>query len=87
MMKTLEMMNEAEKTGKTYITGNMRYSVENGFHDSSGEPWEADAFNYINEIMALDKWRLLEISEMTAKKMTLKDIEERLGCRVELVSS
>lgn len=86
MMKTLEMMNEAEKTGKTYITGSMRYSAENGFHDSCGEPWDADAFNYINEIMSLDKWRLLGISEMTAKKMTLKDIEERLGYRVELVS-
>lgn len=87
MMKTLEMMNEAEKTGKTYITGSMRYSVENGFHDNCGEPWNADAFDYINEIMALDKWRLLELREMSVKKMTLKDIEERLGHRVELVSS
>ena len=87
MMKTIEMMNEAEKTGKTYITGSMRYSVENGFHDISGRPWEANAFIYINEIMALDRWKSLEISEMTVKKMTLKDIEEILGYRVELVSS
>ena len=86
MMKTLEMMNEAEKTEKTYITGNMRYSVENGFHDSTGKPWEADAFTYVNEIMSLDKWKLLEV-EQTPKKMTLKQIEEKLGHRIELISS
>lgn len=40
-MTTLEMMNEAQKTNKTYISGsnitNMRYSVSKGFHDEDGK--------------------------------------------------
>ena len=82
-MKTLEMMNEAEKTNKTYIVGNMRYSVEKGFHDDNGKPWDANAFENINQIMALDRWKVLE---NVTKKMTLKEIENKLGHRIELVS-
>ncbi len=81
MMKTLEMMNEAEKTRKTYITGSMRYSVNKGFHDSCGRPWDASAFRYLNEVLNLDAWKLLE-----PKKMTLKEIEEKLGYEIEIVS-
>lgn len=61
MMKTLEMMNEAEKTGKTYISGSMRYSAEKGFHDYHGVPWEAEAFHTLNDVVALDGWKLLDI--------------------------
>lgn len=82
-MKTLSMMNEAGRTGKTYITGSMRYSVENGFHEDNGKPWAANAFENINQIMALDKWKVLE---NVTKKMTLKEIEDKLGHKIELVS-
>lgn len=77
------MMNEAEKTGKTYIARDMRYSVEKGFFDSNGKPWAANAFKDINDIMNVGGWKLLETD---IKKMTLKEIEDKLGYRVELVS-
>lgn len=82
-MKTLSMMNEAEKTGKTYITKDMRYSVEKGFFDSYDKPWAASAFKDINDIMNLDGWKLLETK---IKKMTLKEIEKKLGHKIELIS-
>ncbi len=82
-MKTLNMMNEAEKTGKTYIAKDMRYSVEKGFFDSNGKPWAANAFKDINDIMNVSGWKLLGTD---IKKMTLKEIEDKLGYRVELVS-
>ena len=82
-MRTLNMMNEAERTGKTYIAKDMRYSVEKGFFDSNGKPWAASAFKDINDIMNVGGWKLLET---VIKKMTLKEIEDKLGYRVELVS-
>lgn len=84
-MTTLEMMNEARKTNKTYISGNnltcMRYSVSKGFHGEDGKEWDGDAFEYVNDIFGIDMWKLLE-----PKKMTLKQIEEELGYSIELVS-
>ena len=82
-MKTLSMMNEAERTGKTYIAGDMRYSAEKGFFDSNGKPWAATAFTNVNDIMNVDGWKLLETN---IKKMTLKEIEDKLGYKIELVS-
>lgn len=71
MLNTLDMMNEALETGKTYISGDMQYSVENGFCDKdTTEPWSAKAFDTINEIMELI-WSPLRMGEAT-KKMTLK---------------
>ena len=83
VMRTLNMMNEAERTGKTYIAKDMRYSVEKGFFDSNGKPWAASAFKDINDIMNVGGWKLLETD---IKKMTLKEVEDKLGHRVELVS-
>lgn len=84
-MKTLEMMYEAFETGKTYISGDMQYSTENGFCDEdTTNPWSSKAFDTINEIMELT-WSPLKIGTYT-KKMTLKQIEEKLGYRIELVS-
>ena len=51
-MTTLEMMKEAEITGKTYIVGSMRYSKEKGFHDYKGDKWDANAFRYLNDVLA-----------------------------------
>lgn len=85
-MTTLEMMNEAQKTNKTYISGSnltsMRYSVSKGFHDEEGKEWEGDAFEYVNYIFDIDTWKVLE-----PKKMTLEQIERSLGYNIELVSS
>lgn len=84
-MTTLEMMNEAQKTNKTYISGSnitcMRYSTTKGFHDEDGKEWDGEAFEYVNDIFGIDMWRLLE-----PKKMTLEQIEKELGYNIELVS-
>lgn len=80
-MYTLEMMNEAEETGKTYVTCDMRYSHQDGFHESGGKPWNADAFKTLNDVIAIDDWELLK-----TKKTTLKEIEQALGYPIELVS-
>lgn len=81
-MTTLEMMNKAKENGKTYIVDSIRYSVNKGFHDCCGIPWDADAFRTLNQVIEIDDWKLLE-----PKKMTLKEIEEKLGYEIELVSA
>lgn len=81
-MTTLEMMNKAKENGKTYITEDMRFSIEKGFHEDSGSPWSAGAFRTLNQVIEIDDWKLLE-----PKKMTLKEIEEKLGYEIELVSA
>lgn len=80
-MKTLEMMNKAKENGKTYITEDMRFSTKKGFHEDNGSPWNANAFRTLNQVIEIDDWKLLE-----PKKMTLKEIEEKLGYEIELVS-
>lgn len=84
-MTTLEMINEAQKTNKTYISGNnitsMRYSVSKGFHDEEGEEWKGCAFEYVNYIFDINTWQLLK-----SKKMTLEQIEKELGYNIEIVS-
>lgn len=81
-MTTLEMMNKAKDDRKTYITGNMRYSSDKGFHQDNGIPWDAKAFLTLNEVLELDDWELLD----EVKRMTLKEIEKKLGYKIELVS-
>jgi hypothetical protein len=81
-MNTLEMLKEAEKTGKTYIVNDMRYSNERGFHDKDNKSWPAECFHSINDIIYLKGWKLLDVT----KKMTLKEIEDKLGHRIELIS-
>ena len=80
-MITLEMMNEAEKTNDTYIAGNMMYSKKLGFHDEHKEPWDADAFIHLNDVVDIDDWKLL-----TAKEMRMEEIEEELGYKIKLIS-
>jgi hypothetical protein len=79
-MTTLEMMNEAAKTGKTYIASDMRYSVKFGFHEEDKQLWDADAFTYVNDIFAIDYWKAL-----SPVKMTHTQVEEELGYEFELV--
>ena len=83
-MNTFEMMTEAMQTGMTYIKDDMRYSDEKGFYNNNGDPWPAGRFSSINEIMSLNNWRPLQFSK--TKRMTLKEIEEKLGHGVELIS-
>lgn len=85
MMTTIEMMNDAAKTNKTYIIDSMRYSVRRGFHDGNGEPWDANAFDNLNEVLSLNRWKMLDVDPIP-KEMTLKEIEQELGHKVKLVS-
>ena len=79
-MKTLEMMNEAAKTGRSYISDDMRYSSNSGFVNKLGYKWPSNSFKYINDIMNLS-WEIIG-----PKKMTLKEIEEKLGYEIEIVN-
>lgn len=83
-MNTLEMINTATETGKTYFINDMRYSTEYGFHNRNRQPWNASSFKYVNDIMELPGWKVLELEP---RKMTLKEVEDELGYRVELVSA
>lgn len=76
------MLNEAKKTGKTYTADNMRYSVNKGFHDIYGSDWVTRGFKHLNEVMDINYWKLEE-----PKKMTLKEIEEKLGYEIEIINS
>lgn len=80
-MKTLEMIKKAEITGKTYVSEDMRYSKAKGFHDSEGFGWGGYSFEYLNDVLDIDNWEELE-----PKKMTLKEIETKLGYPIEIVS-
>ena len=81
-MTTFEMMKDAEKTGRTYISEDLRFSMKNGFHNNYGTPWGANAFSELNDVLKLDDWELLD----EVKRMTLKEIEKKLGYKIELVS-
>lgn len=79
-MKTLEMMNLATQTGKSYINKDMRYSAKKGFYDDCGDPWDADAFNTLNDVLDLDNWE-----ETKTREMTIEQIEEILGYAITIV--
>lgn len=80
-MKTFEMMEEAKVTGKTYVAKDMRYSKVKGFHHSNGSKWEANAFTFLNDLFSVDWWE-----ELKPTKMTLKEIETKLGYPIEIVN-
>ena len=58
-LSTLDMLNKAKENGLTYFFQDLRYSVENGFHDEDKKPWNADAFKYIDDIMSINAWKIL----------------------------
>lgn len=81
-MKTLEMLNAAQKTNNVYISeGGILYSNEKGFHESNGKEWKEKGLCPINTIFELANWRLFP-----KRKMTLEEIEQQLGCSIELIS-
>ena len=82
-MYTFEMMKKAEVTGKTYVVNQLRYSKDKGFHDKDGDKWPADAFHYLDDLFNLEDWKELEPK---TKKMTLKEVEAKLGYPIEIIS-
>ena len=63
-MNTIEMYLQAQKDGKTYHNKDMRYNVQEGFHDKYRRLWKGCAFEYVNEIFDLSGWELDEYNEM-----------------------
>lgn len=80
-MYTFEMMKKAEVTGKTYVVNDLRYSKDEGFHDKIGNKWKGGAFPYLNDLLDIKDWEELE-----PKKMTLKEVEAKLGYPIEIIS-
>lgn len=71
-MNTTEMFIQANKDGKTYVSEDMRYSKGSGFYNpTSGTPWIAGAFRYVNDIFEL-KWKLKPDNEMTKAEAEAK---------------
>lgn len=71
-MTTLEMMNQAAQDGKTYKAEDMRYNVSLGFHDNENKKWNANAFDYINDIFAINYWQVKPDNEMTKSEAEAK---------------
>ena len=71
-MTTLEMMNEAERTGKTYRVGDMLYSNNLGFHDRYGNKWYGKAFRYLNDLFIVNNWQEAPTIYMTKSEMEKK---------------
>ncbi len=71
-MTTLEMMDETQKTNKTYICGkdkiadtgysilNIKYSSMLGYHDVKARKWRGQSFYYINDLFGINNWRPLD---------------------------
>lgn len=76
-MNTFEMMIEAEDNGKTYHADDMLYNSHLGFHDKSGKKWYGDAFNYLNDLFAIDKWQ-----EDNTIYMTKSEAEKKYGIKI-----
>ncbi len=86
-MTILEMLNKAEKDGKTYCDYDMRYNKKYGFHDSEGDPWGTKLFSNVNEIFEGDHWEELDPEDDVdyEKPMSIEEIEEELGYKIKIV--
>lgn len=76
-MKTYEMVALAKENGRTYRTSDMYYNTMQGFHDSDGAPWGAEAYSYdangLNDFIEEDKWEEVETEYVVTRSM-LKSI-------------
>jgi hypothetical protein len=87
-MNTCEMVLLADKNGKTYKSDELYYHKNKGFHDSDGFEWDYDAFkNFqengrcgLNAFVHTADWE-----EIKKQRMTLKEIEDKLGYEVEII--
>ena len=76
-MNTLEMLNVAQKTGKTYKAKDMLYNTTLGFHDSGKHPWPADAFYDLNDLFSINNWQ-----EDNTIYMTKSEAEKKYGIKI-----
>lgn len=76
-MTTLEMMNEAERTGKTYKTNDLLYNNKLGFHDKNKSKWESFAFIFINDLFDLWNWK-----EDNTIYMTKSEVEKKYNIKI-----
>lgn len=71
-LNTAEMFIRANKDGKTYKCGGMRYNKEDGFYNSNNKMlWSAGSFNYVNDIFKLN-WEPKPDNEMTKSEAEAK---------------
>jgi hypothetical protein len=87
-MNTCEMVLLADTNGKTYKSDEMYYHKDKGFHDDHGETWDYDAFRDFHENgrYGLDAFvHTCEWEEVKKRKMTIEDIEEKLGYEIEII--
>ena len=57
-MNTIEMVNSANKNGKTYKVGCMAYNIKLGFHDyHDKQEWPGSAFNTLNTFINEEGWK------------------------------
>lgn len=70
-MNTAEMFVQANKDGKTYVSEDMRYNKNNGFHGIEGRPWIARTFDHVDDIFEL-KWEVKPDNEMTKSEAEAK---------------
>lgn len=71
-MNTAEMWAKAQEDGKTYKCYDMLYNKQFGFHDKAKTKWWPDAFDTIDEILALDKWEIKPENVMTKSEAEAK---------------
>ena len=78
-MTTLEMMNEAERTGKTYSAENLLYNNKLGFHGKAKNGWEDFAFSFLNDLFYICDWKedstIYMIKSEIEKKYNIKIVE------------
>lgn len=78
-MRTHDMINSAEKNGKTYISRYGSYSKENGF-ELKFNPHPASFQAFINNLFHEDCWT----EKIEKKKMSKSEIEKILGYEIEI---
>lgn len=76
-MNTFNMMIKAKETGNTYRAGDVLYSSHLGFHDKLGKKWYGDAFEYLNDLFAIDEWQ-----EDNNIYMTKSEAEKKYGIKI-----
>lgn len=78
----------ADKNAKAYVADDMYYQRDRGFHEDNGVIWGADSFqDYqkddkygLNAFVHINNWE-----QVKERKMTIEEIEEKLGYEVEIV--
>lgn len=77
---TTEMMFIANSSEETYKLNDLYYNKKNGFTDKYGSEWKGYTFSTLNEFINETGWNKIE-----RNKMTLSQIEEKLGYEIELI--